>query len=100
LLRPGVWTEECARQGGAYCEQSELRHVGSPQTKKGTRPEPCARYHAASYIKLSCQYGMTYFGCMRIAPSRRIVSPLSMTFSMMLLASCAYSAGMPRRGGN
>ena len=24
-----------------------------------------------------------YFGCMRIAPSRRIVSPLSMTFSMM-----------------
>ena len=41
-----------------------------------------------------------YFGCIRIAPSRRIVSPFSMTFSMMALARCAYSFGMPRRGGN
>src|SRR6266542_2741787 len=40
------------------------------------------------------------FGCIRTAPSRRITSPLSITFSMMCLASAAYSAGSPSRGGN
>jgi len=39
------------------------------------------------------------FGCMRIAPSSRIVSPLSITFSMMCFASAAYSSGLPRREG-
>src|SRR5438132_40410 len=39
-------------------------------------------------------------GCIRIAPSRRIVSPFSMAFSMISRASAAYSAGRPRRLGN
>ncbi len=37
---------------------------------------------------------------MRMAPSSRIVSPLSIGFSMMARASWAYSAGFPSRGGN
>src|SRR5262245_53722849 len=41
-----------------------------------------------------------HFGDMRKAPSRRITSPLSIAFSMMCLASAAYSAGSPSRGGN
>jgi hypothetical protein len=40
-----------------------------------------------------------YFGAMRSAPSRRMVSPLSISFSTMCAASCAYSSGRPRRGG-
>ena len=37
---------------------------------------------------------------MRMAPSRRMVSPLSMVFSMMARARWAYSLGRPRRDGN
>ena len=33
---------------------------------------------------------------MRIAPSRRMVSPFSMSFSMIARASCAYSTGRPK----
>src|SRR2546425_10752258 len=40
-----------------------------------------------------------YFGAMRIAPSRRIVSPFNISFSMMCLARAAYSLGRPRRDG-
>ncbi len=36
---------------------------------------------------------------MRSAPSRRMVSPLSMVFSQMCLTRAANSAGWPRRGG-
>src|SRR5258708_39884876 len=36
-----------------------------------------------------------YFGAMRIAPSMRIVSPLSMLFSMMCCTSAANSGGLP-----
>ena len=36
---------------------------------------------------------------MRIAPSRRIVSPLSIGFSMMWAAVSANSDGLPRRDG-
>ena len=39
-------------------------------------------------------------GGIRSAPSSRIVSPLSIRFSTMWQASCAYSAGWPRRRGN
>ena len=39
-------------------------------------------------------------GAMRSAPSSRMTSPLSIRFSTMCVASCAYSAGRPRRGGN
>src|SRR5574341_1504480 len=35
-----------------------------------------------------------------VEPSRRMVSPFSISFSMMLRASCAYSDGRPRREGN
>ena len=42
----------------------------------------------------------SYFGCMRRAPSRRMPSPLSMSFSMIALTSVAYSSGRPRREGN
>ena len=38
-------------------------------------------------------------GAMRSAPSRRMVSPLSMVFSQMCLTSAANSAGRPSRGG-
>src|SRR5258705_160171 len=38
-------------------------------------------------------------GCMRMAPSRRITSPLSIGFSMMWAARAAYSTGRPSRGG-
>ena len=37
---------------------------------------------------------------MRSAPSRRITSPLSAMFSMMLAASFANSSGLPSRRGN
>ena len=37
---------------------------------------------------------------MRIAPSRRMHSPLSIVFSQMCATSAAYSSGRPRRGGN
>ena len=38
-------------------------------------------------------------GGIRSAPSSRIVSPLSIRFSTMWQASCAYSEGCPRRCG-
>src|SRR5215472_15157085 len=41
-----------------------------------------------------------YFGAMRIAPSNRMVSPLSMLFSMMCCTRAAYSLGWPSRLGN
>src|SRR5690606_25734203 len=41
-----------------------------------------------------------YFGGMRSAPSSRMVSPFSISFSTMCCASCAYSSGRPRREGN
>ena len=37
---------------------------------------------------------------MRIAPSRRITSALSISISTIAFTSCAYSAGRPRREGN
>ncbi len=37
---------------------------------------------------------------MRMAPSRRIVSPLSIVFSAMWQTSAANSAGRPSLGGN
>src|SRR6185437_12847528 len=43
---------------------------------------------------------LRYFGAMRIAPSRRIVSPLSISFRTISATSDAYSAGRPNRGGN
>ena len=36
-----------------------------------------------------------YFGAMRIAPSMRMVSPLSILFSMMCCTSAANSGGLP-----
>jgi hypothetical protein len=41
-----------------------------------------------------------YFGAMRIAPSRRIVSPFSISFSMICWTSAANSSGRPSRDGN
>jgi len=41
-----------------------------------------------------------HFGAMRIAPSRRMHSPLSIVFSQMCATSAAYSSGRPRREGN
>src|SRR5690606_8540291 len=38
-------------------------------------------------------------GAMRSAPSRRMTSPFSMTFSIMWRTSAANSTGLPRRGG-
>lgn len=38
-------------------------------------------------------------GAMRIAPSSRITSPLSIGFEMMWDASAPYSAGSPSRDG-
>jgi 4a-hydroxytetrahydrobiopterin dehydratase len=40
-----------------------------------------------------------HFGCILIAPSRRMVSPLSMTLPTMCIASAAYPLGFPRREG-
>src|SRR5579884_4359718 len=41
-----------------------------------------------------------HFGASRIAPSRRITSPLSIWFSAMCRASAAYSSAFPSRAGN
>src|SRR5262249_41979885 len=41
-----------------------------------------------------------YFGCMRIAPSRRMVVPLSIVISHTLATSWANSSGRPSRAGN
>ncbi len=43
--------------------------------------------------------GLHHFGPIRMAPSRRMVSPLSMAFSTMCAARFAYSAGRPSRDG-
>src|SRR5690349_3206392 len=43
--------------------------------------------------------GAAHFGPIRMAPSSRMVSPLSMAFSTMCAARLAYSAGLPRRDG-
>src|SRR6266446_4880665 len=59
--------------------------IGSPRTAGPSRPTT------------SC--GSHYRGCIRIAPSSRIVSPFSIAFSMMCRASAANSAGRPRRDG-
>ena len=44
--------------------------------------------------------GMAYRGAIRIAPSRRMVSPFSMGLLTIASTICAYSAGRPRRAGN
>src|SRR6185312_16957134 len=41
-----------------------------------------------------------YFGAIRIAPSRRMASPLSISLRTISATSDAYSAGRPNRGGN
>ena len=41
-----------------------------------------------------------YFAVIRIEPSSRMVSPLSISFSTICFTSAAYSAGRPRRDGN
>ena len=65
----------------------------------GGRPE-----HAAQACEGRSEGGKPpserHRGCIRIAPSSRIVSPFSIAFSMMCAASAAYSSGWPRRGGN
>src|SRR4029453_543457 len=44
--------------------------------------------------------GFGYLGAMRMAPSRRMTSPLSMGFSRMWRTRAAYSVGRPRREGD
>src|SRR5882757_8118361 len=44
--------------------------------------------------------GGAHLGCIRIAPSRRIVSPFNMGISKIEATSCANSSGLPRRLGN
>ena len=43
--------------------------------------------------------GCGYFGCIRIAPSRRMTSPFSIGFAMIERTSAAYSVGCPSRDG-
>ncbi len=44
--------------------------------------------------------GLFYVACMRMAESRRMVSPFKTGFSIMALTSRANSAGLPKRAGN
>src|ERR1700736_5847059 len=44
--------------------------------------------------------GSAHLGCIRIAPSRRIVSPFNMGISKIAATICANSSGLPRRFGN
>ena len=52
-------------------------------------------------LRLQCHVFafLDYRGAMRMAPSRRMTSPLSMGFSMMCTASAPYSSGSPNRAG-
>src|SRR5882757_9049826 len=44
--------------------------------------------------------GGAHLGCIRMAPSRRMVSPFNMEISKIEATSCANSSGLPRRLGN
>ena len=54
--------------------------------------------HARAHLT-AARSGCGYFGCIRIAPSRRMTSPLSIGFAMIDRTSAAYSVGCPRRDG-
>src|SRR5271156_5496195 len=47
---------------------------------------------------MACQ-SRRYRGAIRMAPSRRMTSPLSIAFSTMWTVSCPYSSGLPNRLG-
>src|ERR1700682_5044109 len=49
--------------------------------------------------ELRRQHRRPYRGAMRMAPSRRMTSPLSIGFATMWAASAPYSSGLPSRAG-
>ena len=65
-------------------------------------PPPAGRdlQQVCGSFRLSCKnrHG-SHFGCMRIAPSRRMTSALRYWFSMQKRTASAYSEGSPRREG-
>src|SRR5919202_156231 len=78
---------------------SQIGHSGSCRRLAGCLCHP----RSSSPItegSLRLANGSVHRGAMRMAPSRRIVSPLSITFSTICCTSAAYSSGRPSRGGN
>ena len=82
---------------GSGCEgrSGAVAQAASSATASATAVRESATHCTAPW-----RCSSPYFGCMRIAPSRRIVSPFSITFSTMCRTSAAYSSGLPRREGN
>ena len=70
------------------------RHTGGCFTAPATTSPEHDRVGAADL-----RQSETYCGAIRIAPSRRMTSPLSIGLSMMWSTSAAYSSGVPRRWG-
>src|SRR6186713_119803 len=81
---------------GMYVADQELAWVRGLSPRIET-PHPALR--ATFSHKGRREEKETYRGAMRIAPSRRMVSPFSIGFSTMCTASEPYSLASPRREG-
>src|SRR6185436_2599406 len=101
--------QHAARHGGARAGRARSRARLRAGAGAGAAPQaPAARPHrrrlppASDGPRRRRRGGLTprYRGAIRSAPSSRIVSPLSIGFSMIDVAICAYSPGSPSRWGN
>src|SRR5688572_14779410 len=76
-------------------ESNRARETGGPSA----HDHHVVLHHVSFGHFYRAQRSGSYLGCMRIAPSMRIVSPLIIGISKMEATSCANSSGLPRRGG-
>src|SRR5882757_3157878 len=72
-----------------------LQVNGACKTRRSCTNDADVIFHD---IPFNC--GCAHLGCIRMAPSRRMVSPFNMGISKIAATSCANSSGLPRRLGN
>src|SRR5258707_10950831 len=84
----------------------ELVHGGGDVDRGGVidrvaavRPVDRDDLHPAGLLGEDVRAGGGHRGVIRLAPSRRTTSPLSIWFSIIASARCAYSSGRPNRDG-
>src|SRR4029450_1055533 len=82
------------RSGRLTAQAKTLARTSSP---KNRRPKRCGSDQRGRLMAASAT--RYYFGGMRSAPSRRMVSPFNIAFSTMWRAKAANSGGLPSRGG-
>src|ERR1700722_11380129 len=86
----------------------DAQHIG-PEIRQqhgamGTRADAHELDHAKTGERALCRHASIagakgHLAAIRMAPSRRMTSPFSMGFAMMLSTRRAYSSGLPRRFG-